>query len=161
MAITDADITSFATEVSTGFTEAQQREARRRNARDRHVAPGIAAEVAPLLYTAAHEAASAIAQQAGSDTSLAERRTSYRYSSGIKGVTASLTLMVAAPTQLWIAEHNDGQLSSLQTYPYGAIETKGKRFTTGLKIEPKGTTVLITAPKATAAWIDEARARGV
>jgi hypothetical protein len=157
MTITDADIASFATEVSTGFTKAQQSEARRRNARDRHVAPGLAAKVAPLLYTAAHEAASAIARQAGSDTTLAERRTSYRYSSGIKGVTVSLTLMVAAPTQLWIAEHNDGQLASLQGYSYEAVETKGKFFTTGLKIESKGTSVRITAPKATAAWINEVR----
>jgi hypothetical protein len=56
--------------------------------------------------------------------------------------------------------HKDGQLVSLQGYSYGAVETKGKSFTTGLKIEPKGTTVRITAPKATAAWIDEVRARG-
>lgn len=160
MAITDADIASFATEVSSGFTEAQKRQARRRNARDRHVSPGLVAEVAPLLDTAAREAASAIARQAGPDATLSERRTSYRYSSGLKGVTASLTLMVVAPAKLWITEHRDGQLASVQGYQYGAVEAKGKRFTTGVTIEPKGATVLITAPKATAAWIDEVRARG-
>lgn len=155
MAITDADIASFATEVSTGFEEAQKREARRSDSRN---TPGLAAKVAPLLQAAAREAASAIAQQAGPDATLAERRTSYRYSSGLKGVTASLTLIVAAPTQLWIAEHNDGRLVSVQGYPYGAVETKGKVFTNGLKIEPNGTGVLITAPKATASWINKVRA---
>lgn len=155
MTITDADIESFATEVSTGFTEAQRRDRRRNGG-----SPGLAAKVGPLLHTAAREAAAAIAQQAGPDVTLAERRTSYRYSSGVKGVTVSLSLLVAAPTLLWIAEHDAGELASLQGYPYAAIETKAKRFTTRVKIEPTGTTVLVTAPKATAAWIDEARARG-
>lgn len=157
MAITDADIAAFATEVLTQFKEAQRRDNATRNARDKLVAPGLADAVGALLYTAAHESAAEIARQAGPDTTLTERRTSYRYTSGIKGPTASLTLIVAGPAHLWIAQHEGGQLASVQGYPWGSVATKGKRFSTGTKIEPQAEGVLITGSKGMVQWVDQMR----